>query len=124
MIDHLIRFNSEAEAIEALPQFYAEDWDRSICLPNVKVWKPAEDVVSADVDGNELRTHIYQPYWYIIISKPERDLSLSCILVTDREAALAGQPFVRFTLIPWDQMNSYRMEPTFAGSNYPFGNAE
>lgn len=140
MIDHLIRFNSEAAAIAALPQFYntwteevineetqevfpveKSSWDTSRCLPNVKVWRPQDDIVSTDEGGNELRTHVYLPYWYIIISLPERDQSLSCMLITDREKAIAGEPFILHSLIPAENLNDYEMAPLFAGCRYPFG---
>lgn len=140
MIDHLIRFDSEEQArADAVvgAYFHANkehpdggSWDGARVIPDVKVWQPANDTTE-DIEGPGGETvtvtrHTYLPYIYKLISLPEVDPALrdhpTCMLVADRDKAAAGDPsFIVYTPIPSGQLGSYALEPTFAGSHYPFG---
>lgn len=128
MIDHLIRFDTEEQALNdpALAPFRSGgDLDGSRCIAGVRVWRPADDTTEV-VEGETVVSHSYLPYWYVMVSTPAPDASLrdhpTCMLVTDREAANAGEPdFVLHTAIPPEDLGLYMLEPVFAGSNYPFG---
>lgn len=110
MIDHLIKFDTEQEAVEdsIVGLLYDTGWDSSISLPGATV--------------RYITTDTLLPYWYIIIAKDTVDDSLSnhpnCVLVTDRDAAANGKPFVISSVIPEDQLGDYQVSPVFAGSQY------
>ena len=118
MKDHLIRFNSEAEAVAALPQYRVETeegsaWRGDITVPGVVVYE----------------NDVALPYWYILIALPEQSAALTaiptCMIVADREATIAaGHPVVLHSAIPVEAWSLYRAEPMPAGSNYPFGVSE
>lgn len=127
MIDHLMTFASEAEA-KADPvvgQYFTtvdtwSGWRGDCCIPGVFAWSPADNT---EVNGEVVR----QPYdtnWRILISEPEANSELMasgfCHLVTDREAAVDGQPFILQTILTDAELNSIALEPTFLGSAYPY----
>lgn len=140
MIDHLIRFNTEADAIAdpVVGQYHYADneasgWRGDICITGQVCWQTSADTTSTvtDIDGNpqQVTTHTYLPYWYITISKPELDMDLrnhpACMLVADRSAAQAKNPgFILYTPIPAAMLNDYNVSPMPMGSNYPFGSVE
>lgn len=130
MIDHLIRFVDEAtaRADPVVGQYWTPvstdnpgSWRGNVTIPNVSVYSLAADGVT--------RT----PYagWFIVIALPHRDLNLqllagnACRLISDRGLANAGnQDFILYTapdVAPAD-LAAAHVEPTFAGSRYPFGN--
>lgn len=117
MIDHLMTFASEAAAkADAVVGTYVGgdgSWRGDICIPNVAVTVTATG----------------QPFdssWRIVIAKPTQDAALSalssCHLVTDRDAAAAGQSFILQSVLSTAQLAALTLSPVFAGSNYPFGN--
>lgn len=70
----------------------------------------------------ELRA--YLPGWRMIVSTPARDPALVapvCTLVADRDAALEGRPFVIASVLDLAALAALRLEPSPAGSGYPFG---
>lgn len=99
MIDHLIRFNSEAEA-KADPvvgQYRSEEggWRGDCCFPGQQVWRPEDDtVVEGDIAHHPL------PYWYITISLSNVELVHS-----------------PFTL---EQLGEFRLSSVPSGRNYPY----
>ena len=122
IIDHLIRFPDEATARAVLPEYWTpalDDlpsgaWRGDVCIPGVSV--------STEADGPF-------PGWFIVIALPAvsatlRDLpDQACRLIADRDAANAGQSFLRYVAADMDPgaLASARVVPTFAGSTYPFG---
>lgn len=119
--DHLLRFPDEVTAQAALPEYWIAPsenlphgaWRGNVCIPGVSV---------STEDGPF-------PGWFIVIALPAvsatlRDLPDSgCRLIADRDAANAGQPFLRYVAADMDPgaLASARVVPTFAGSTYPFG---
>lgn len=134
MIDHLMAFADEATAkSDAVVGTYwnatAASWDLSRCIPGLFVWAPAADTTATDGQGNMIVTHhAYDGLWRINIALPVRNAALcalpSCHLVTDRDAANAGQPFVLQSVLTDVQLAALMIQPVFAGSNYPFGNPQ
>lgn len=127
MIDHVLHFDTEAAAQAALPSYWtpaSKDspgaWRGDICIPSVSVY-------ALDVLGGRV------PYlgWHIVIALPALDPALrdlpgnACRLITDREAAVRGEPFVRYAAPDMRPavLSVARVEPVFAGSSYPFGGA-
>lgn len=133
MIDHLIRHDSEALAL-ADPMLAAyrqgNAWDTSRCLAGVAVYavtgsEEIEDPETGDVAVREIRD--YLPGWRMIVSTPARDPDLvapACTLVTDRDAALEGRPFVVASVLDLATLAALKLEPSPAGSGYPFGMPE
>lgn len=124
MIDHLLNFADEAAAKQAIPQYVVYDtddqgkWRTNLCFADISVY--------VIVDG----VRVAFPGWFIIVALSELDPTLrdlpdnACRLITDREAAVAGSPtFMRYVAADMDPavLSSARVEPTPAGSNYPFG---
>jgi hypothetical protein len=129
MIDHLMTFTNE-EAAKADPvvgsYFVNGEWRSDICVAGVFVWAPAGNTVGTDPNGTSyIVRHAYDTKWRVIIAKGTPDPSLSslpsCHLVTDREAAAAGLPFILQSILSEAQLAELALEPTFAGSSYPFG---
>ncbi len=125
MIDHLLRFADEAtaKADPVVGTYFVSDgqgggvWRGDVCISAASVYQVT------DTDP--------QPYpgWFIVISLPNVSADLQgvaangCRLITDRRAANLGQDFVLYTApdIETDFLSVGRIEPLFAGSNYPFG---
>lgn len=133
VIDHLMAFSDEATA-RADPvvgqYFHGTSWDLSRCIPGLFVWNPVNDTTTTDAQGRTIVTHTpYDTLWRIVISLPAQDMTLTnhsaCHLVTDREAAKAGQPNVIRAVLPLATLNQLRLQPVFAdvGTAYPLGNA-
>lgn len=124
-IDYFFRWNSEADAkadalmladylgVEITPG--VREWVRDRVLPNVKAWRPSQDVGGV---------HTYLTGWYAIISLPRQVqvlLNASALaFCLDRDAANASQPFVIRNNIG-AIIQDVACEPIFAGSNYPIG---
>lgn len=123
MIDHLIRFNSEAEAIaDPIVGAYhdGEAWLGDVCIPGQRVWKPAEDIEGVDDEGTPTRTPQFLPYWYITISASEPLFELcghpTCMVVWDRDRSLRIQ-----SKLSKAELSEHAITPTPAGSQYLFG---
>lgn len=138
MIDHLIKFTSEAAAIadSVLGRYYITSpdgagWRGDCVISGVLVWQPTADTTSTDTDGNTIVTHHPitdangNPYWYVMIALPELSAELQAhpgmVLVTDRDKANAGEPFVLASPLGQADLATYMLQPCFAGSGYPFG---
>lgn len=130
MIDHLVSYPDEATALAdpmLAPYRAGDGWRLSACLPGVTVTTPAGTTTVVDGEtGEETTVPVVArlPGWRMIIATPERDASLvapACTLVTDRGAAAAGAPFVLAAVLTPEEMAPLTIEPTFAGSAYPFG---
>lgn len=69
--------------------------------------------------------------FFVIVAKDALDPALrdlpgnACRLITDRDAAVRGESFIRYTAPDMDPqvLTTARVEPTFAGSRYPLGAA-
>lgn len=124
MFDHILRFESEAEAETALSAYRVESeegetWRGDVCIPGAQVYRI--------VDGERE----YYSGWYIVIM--ERSLSAAlrdlpgnaCRLITDRDAAERGDPFILYAALDVTQemLGQARIEPVPLGSGYPFGSA-
>ena len=128
MIDHLLRFPDEASAMAALPAYVRDGlepgsrlWDLTCVIPDVKAYRIAGSEAADDGMGGTYEREIrdYLPGWYIIIARPERDPALegeACVLIGDRETGA-----VLYTITTPEDLATLHLEPTFAGSNYPFG---
>ena len=144
MFDYLFSFTDQATA-QADPVVGAYwrpavgnmpgSWRGDVCIPGVQVWNPAQDTTATapgpgGIGTVNVVTHTYQPGWWIIIAFPARnsalDASAALILTADRDLANAGEPMTSFVLYskePLASIEGLMLAPTFAGSNYPFGNA-
>lgn len=128
MIDHLLRYPDEATAMAALPTYVSEGsepgtrlWDLTCVIPDVRAYRIAGTEAVDDGEGGTYAREIreYLSGWYIIIARAERDPTLggeSCVLIGDRETGAV----LHAITTPEDLATLY-LEPTFAGSNYPFG---
>lgn len=112
MIDHLLRFASEAEAAAALPAYRdAAGWVGACCLPGVTVL----------VDGA-----LVLPGWHLIIARETVDAGLTglaggaCRFAADREASEAGRPSLLYVAVDLDLglLARASVSPVFAGSGY------
>lgn len=140
MIDHLLRFDDEATAQIALPSYWMPatddgpgDWRGDVCIPNVRAYTVTGTEEWSEPDNPEetytREVRAYYPGWFVIVALPELSEALrdlpggACRLITDRIAANQAQPFIRFTApdVTPEALGATLIEPTFAGSNYPFG---
>ena len=128
MIDHLLRFPDEASAMAALPAYVTEGiepgvslWDMACVIPDVKAYRITGTETVNDGMGATYEREIreYLPGWYLIIARPARDAALegeACVLIGDRETGA-----VLYTITTPEDLATLYLEPTFAGSQYPFG---
>ena len=128
LIDHLLTFASEAAAqTDPIVGAYwivsdsdsPGGWRGDVCIPAVSVY-------TKNADGSRNQS----PGWFIVISLPALDPALqnagngtACVLIADRDAANAGNAnFILYAPgLSQQQLAATFVEPTFAGSNYPFG---
>lgn len=139
MIDHLLSFADEVAAQAALPSYWTpanEDgpgnWRGDVCIPGVAVYAIIGTETIADPEtGQSYERDVRQVYpgWYIVVSLPTMDYNLrdlpdnACRLIADRDAARRGESFIVYTSPDMDPavLSVAYVEPTFAGSEYPFG---
>lgn len=124
MIDHLRRYDTEADALAdpLVSAYRTEDgWDTSRVIPGCRVYTVTG--TATDGEGNPVETREYLPYWYLWIAERTVIDALrgQCIIIADRAKANAGQSFIVETLMPQEALALYQIEPVIAGSNYPFG---
>lgn len=120
MIDHLIRFDTEddAKADQIIGSYWSAEagWRGDICFPCR---------VFTETTENEITVRQYLPYWYLWLALPELDTTVTalphCMVAADREAADRGEPFIKHSTIPPEDLGLYHVEPVIAGSNYPLG---
>lgn len=128
MIDHLLRFPDEAVAMAALPAYVRNGiepgsrlWDLTCVIPDVRAYRVngTESVEDGLGGAYEHEIRAYLPGWFTIIARPERDPALegeACVLIGDRETGA-----VLHTITTPEDLATLYLEPTFAGSAYPFG---
>lgn len=121
MIDMFFRWSSEGAAKQdalALAEFLGveitpgvREWLRDHVLPNVKAWRPSQDV-----DG----VHSYLTGWFAIVSLMQpRDVLLNASALSfalNRE----GPPYIIRNNIG-AVITDIACEPIFLGSHYPIG---
>ncbi len=129
MIDFFMRYADEAAA-KADAILLSEDagltpskeWRRSNVIPDVKAWRPSQDVYSGSPPTFD--HHVYLSGWYALVSTkgPNQTLMNAAALAfaLDRDAANAGRPFVVKNNIG-PVIQDIGVSPIFAGSNYPIG---
>ena len=124
--DFFAKWNSEAEAKQdayRLRQYFGtdggtivKDWYLHQFLPDVKVWRPSQDVHNPD--GTV--THIYLTGWFGILSLDH----IENVIINDNSLAFAlnrdGPPYVIKNNIG-AVINDVAVSPIFAGSHYPLG---
>lgn len=140
MYDHLMRFETEndakADPVMAAYWHAGQDeepgsWDTSRCIPGVSVYAVTGTETVDDGQGGEYEREVRESYsgWFINVALPVMSAELrdvdgnACRLIASREAADLGQPFLVYVapdMVP-EILGEARVEPTFAGSNYPFG---
>jgi|GEM_PF-5034225 len=128
MIDHLMLFDSEAQAqADAVAGAYFVDgaWRGDVCFAAQQVWRA--DATTVDPAAGATVTHPL-PGWYITIGAagvlPALRDHPRCVLVVDREAEAAGGPASRRILggtLAGEDLGSYRIAPLPAGARNPFG---
>jgi len=121
MIDHLISFPTEADALAhpALAPWRTDsEWNRSICFPGLSL------VVSA---GDEQTPPTLFPGWWMLISAeaiiPELAAIEPCRMIANRELASQGLPFIYTDGLraqPEQIAQVQRIDGLPAGSAYPF----
>lgn len=128
MIDYLLRFPDKPTALAALPFHTIEgiepgsrEWDTSCVIPDVRAYRiTGTETVEDGLGGSYVReARDYLPGWYIIIARPGRDPALegeACVLIGDRDSGA-----VLHTITTPEDLATLYLEPTFAGSAYPFG---
>lgn len=136
--DHLMRFTDEpaAQADPVVGTYWTPasvdrpgQWRGDVCISDVKVYTvtgTTTDPTTAEVT----ETRSYFAGWFIVIALDHQDAGLQsvanggCRLIADREAATAGKPnfivYAASDVTPGD-LAAAHVEPTFAGSRYPFG---
>lgn len=143
MIDHLLTFADEptAQADLTVGRYFMPTsadgpggWRGDVCIPGVSVYTVTGTTTVTDpTTGQTFQQETRQafPGWFIVISLPALDPALrdlpanACALIADRGAAALGNTFMLFTAsnISPAELAAAHVEPTFAGSNYPFGAA-
>ena len=122
MIDHLIRFDSEADAIAdpVVGAYWSEEggWRGDCCFPGQKVWRPEDDTVAIDPEsGAEYAITHPLPYWYVTVSLSQVSTDLrnhaSCMIVWDTDVDVSV-----YTAIPPESLLDYRLSPLPADRRY------
>lgn len=131
MIDHLLKFETEAAAKAALPAYVIDDqWDGSRTIPGLSIITTEAVWDMTDPEAPVLVTPEQRlPGWWIAIGLTELSATLrdlpgnACRLITSREAAAAGQPFVLYAAPDADPqiIATATVSPVFSGSSYMVG---
>lgn len=124
MIDYFFKWTDEAAAKQdalMLADYLnvspgnLKDWARDKVLPNVRAWRPSQDVAGV---------HTYLTGWFAIVSVnrqvPVLLNATALAFALDRDARNAGHPFVIKNNIG-AVLSDVGVSPVFAGSNYPIG---
>lgn len=103
MIDYLMKFDNEAQAISdpVVSAYRTEDnWRGDVCIPGATV--------------RQVSTDTLLPFWYVTIScdtaSEELQQHEGCVLAVDWDA---GE--IVHSSIPRDQIADYQVSPVFAG---------
>lgn len=124
MYDYFCRWPTssaaQADAFSAAQHFGVQVnsdwiWAQDHVLPNVKAWRPSQDVISSGVV-----THSYLTGWFAIVSL-NRQVN---ILLNSSQLAFClnrdGPPYIIKNNIG-AVISDVACEPIFAGSHYPIG---
>lgn len=124
MIDYFFRWTTEADAKQdalMLADYLhvsssgLRDWARDRVLPDVKVWRPSQDIISSGAV-----VHSYLAGWSAIVALAQpRDIltnASALAFALNRE----GPPYVIKNNIG-AIISDVACEPIFAGSHYPIG---
>lgn len=137
MIDYLLSFETEAAALAALTgtPFVINTgdglaWNASTVFPALKLYT---QTAAYDAEGNETaQAVLIDAQFWLVISQdaPAPDETITaldaCQVAANREAALAGEPFIYQTGLRADPAviaTIARIDGLPAGSAYPFGEA-
>jgi hypothetical protein len=131
-IDYLVTCPDEAtcQMDATIGKYYVDGvWRPDIVLQPIEIWQPANDMTSQETgpDGQLITVvmHQFLPGFSLVISLSQENAVLSASpyvqLVTDRDAAEAGRPFVLQSKFSMDELNTYRLQPVSQGTSYPFG---
>lgn len=125
MIDYFFRWGTSSEALadafSAAQHFGLQTssgawmWASDYVLPNVKAWRPSQDITSSGVV-----THNYLTGWFAIVSL---DQQVGVLLNSSRLAFCLdrdGPPYLIKNNIG-AIISDVACEPIFAGSHYPIG---
>ena len=119
--DYLAGFPDQATAQADpvwAPKFLNADgsWRADLCM--------SPQVFNGTVDGNGNLVPL--PGFFLWCAEPILDtalnLSNALLISADRDAALAGQPFILVATIPQSTLDTFTISPQVAGTKYPFGN--
>ncbi len=127
MIDYFAKWNTVQEAKQdayRLRQYFGtdggtmvNDWFLYQFLPNVKVWRPSQDVITGTPP---VVVHTYLTGWFGILSLDH----IENVIINDNSLAFAlnrdGPPYVIKNNIG-AVINDVAVSPIFAGSHYPLG---
>jgi len=124
MYDYLFKFDTEAEAIEALPDWHNTEsgWDGSSVIPisiiaQKEIWV-GEKLVQPRIDV---------PGYWMVIAVPDRDDDLYALAVQETLRPDTPTPFrdciTRTKLDDEDYAAFQDVDPVFAGAAYVFGGA-
>lgn len=128
MIDYLLRYTDKAAAMAALPAHTIEGiepgvllWADSYVFPDVQAYRILGSEMVEDGMGGffEAQLRDVLPGYFVWIARPAPDPALEgehCVLIGDRES----RAVLHSITTPEDLATLY-LEPTPAGSNYPFG---
>lgn len=135
LFDHILAFANEAQARAALPTFCSQaqegtwNWDGSRVIAPISIITVEAVWEGEGMDRELVTPEQTLPGFWLAIALPELSAGLRdlpgdvCRLITDREAANAGQAFICYASPSVDPqvLASARVAPVFAGSRYPFG---
>ena len=127
MLDYLLCYPTEADALAALPAYARGGaWDASRVIPGVSVYRDTGIETVPDGAGGAYEGEVRAPLagWYLVIACQDREPGLegeACMLIADRDAASRGEPCIIHTITTAEDLATLRLEPVFAGSSYPFG---
>ena len=122
--DFFCRWADEAAAkqdAERLAQYFGHpqvsDWRRNWFLPNVKAWRPSQDI--ADSPAGNVR-HVYLTGWFGILALDH----IEDVILNDNSVAFVldrhGPPYIIKNNIG-AIIQDVAVSPIFAGSHYPMG---
>ena len=123
--DFFCRWADEAAAkqdAERLAQYFGypqvSDWRRNWFLPNVKAWRPSQDIPADSPAGNV--THVYLSGWFGILALDHTE----DVIINDNSVAFVldrnGPPYIIKNNIG-AIIQDVAVSPIFAGSHYPMG---
>jgi hypothetical protein len=120
MIDYVVKFPTETRAQNdpVWGVYYTSgSWNRSCCIPKLLIWDPANDVTNAST-GVVTHTPI-DTNFHLLVSQSVLDNTLA----NDPHIEILANRDTKQTLktiYSPAQMAAWKIQPVFAGSDYPF----